>query len=189
VLLPLISDEAEAAAELLSLEIEARYGLGLDWTLANAAAVDWAGHHSGRLVRGLNDTTRRYLARMISQWLDTPGATMGDLYEKIEGVYAFDSRRARMIAITEVTQAYAQGNLATARAAEDEYGDLFVVVKTWHTNNDELVCPACGPLDGATVEGADGDEWDGVGFTVPAPPLHPGCRCWVTYEFILRSDA
>ena len=37
----------------------------------------------------------------------------------------------------------------------------------WLTEEDERVCPECGPLDGTVWE-------DGGG---PSPPLHVGCRC------------
>jgi hypothetical protein len=124
---------------------------------------------------------------LIAKWIETPGATMGDLYGQIESVYAFGESRSRMVAVTEVTQAYAQGNIQAAQALEESYADLFVIRKTWHTNNDELVCPFCGPMNNQTADGADGDEWTGVGFSVPTPPMHPGCRCWVTYEIILRE--
>jgi hypothetical protein len=183
VLLPLVAEDAGGGVESLAREIEARYSLTLDWTLSSADAIEWARKHAGELVKGLRRTTQRQLARTLAAWIATPGATMGELYEQLGALFAFSPRRARTIAVTEVTQAYAEGNLAGARQVEAE--GLFRVIKTWHTNRDELVCPFCRPMDGQTAEGADGDEWTGVGFSVPAPPLHPGCRCWITYELVL----
>jgi hypothetical protein len=40
----------------------------------------------------------------------------------------------------------------------------------FHTTDDERVCPECGPLDNAIVNGA---------WTSQHPPLHTNCRCWL----------
>ena len=51
---------------------------------------------------------------------------------------------------------------------EVDASSVYPVVWTrWLTQEDERVCPECGPLDGAVWE-------DGAG---PAPPLHVNCRC------------
>ena len=46
------------------------------------------------------------------------------------------------------------------------------MLEIWHTNNDELVCDKCAPLNG-TQRGEDWEEY---------PPLHPSCRCDVVLE-------
>jgi hypothetical protein len=48
-----------------------------------------------------------------------------------------------------------------------------IVWTSWHTTEDERVCPECGPLDGLTWEATDG----------PMPPLHVNCRCTRVYAF------
>jgi hypothetical protein len=76
-----------------------------------------------------------------------------------------------MIAVTEVTRSYAEGN----QIAWKESG--VVEGKEWNTANDEIVarCPICWPLHGVVIP--IGEEFDG-GFD--GPPAHPRCRCWIT---------
>ena len=89
---------------------------------------------------------------------------MGDLFGELDSLYSFGRSRAEMIAVTEVTNAYANGQ----RGVYDEAGvplpayqpaahprcrcwtttallpsNEWVIV--WQTNNDELVCTQ--PLD------------------------------------------
>jgi hypothetical protein len=85
-----------------------------------------------------------------------------------------------MVAVTEVTRAYAEGNRRSAKEYEDQ--ELFTWVRTWRTNNDDLVCELCGPLHGKTAEGTDGEYPLGGG---QGPPRHPRCRCWETFEPIV----
>ena len=55
----------------------------------------------------------------------------------------------------------------------------------WRTNQDDLVCLICAPLDGMEVEIDEGfstEEGEGV----DGPPIHPNDRCWleVTTAFV-----
>jgi len=186
VLLPLLKEAAGEGAGTLAAMVEAEYGLAIDWSLPNAEAVEWAGRYAAELVKGINGTTGEALKRSISSWLDTPGATMGDLYEELGGLYPFGESRARMIAVTEVTRAYAEGNLAGARGIEAE--GLFEWRKKWQTNNDELVCSLCAPMHGQTARGTDGEEWTEAGLSVASPPMHPRCRCWLTFEPVFGEE-
>jgi SPP1 gp7 family putative phage head morphogenesis protein len=80
-----------------------------------------------------------------------------------------------MLATTETTRIYAEGNLAAWRASG------VVTHKRWMTGRDELVCPYCAPLDGMVVEvDSNGFTTEPGGLGVTAPPLHPNCRCWLT---------
>jgi SPP1 gp7 family putative phage head morphogenesis protein len=78
----------------------------------------------------------------------------------------FGDEQASIIAATEVTRAYAEGNLAAWRESGVTEG------KEWITSVAELVCPQCGPLHGQVVP-LDG-QFEG-GFD--GPPAHPRCRC------------
>jgi hypothetical protein len=75
--------------------------------------------------------------------------------------------RAEMIAVTEVTRAASQGEQAIARELARAG---IVMTPIWNTNQDDIVCPLCGPKNGKEIE--DGQF----------PPRHPRCRCWVSYE-------
>ncbi len=164
-LLPILEQAAKDGANDAPLPD----GIKVDWQLVNENAVTWAKDYGAQLVSKINDTTRQTLAELVSQHLNTPGATLGDLQEKIQATMKANEVRARLIAQTEITRAFAQGNLK----AWQESGAI--EKKRWRTNNDSLVCEICAPLNGKVVE-------LNVEFAkgLASPPAHPGCRCWVT---------
>ncbi len=164
-LLPILTDAATNGANGAAMPD----GVSVDWDLVNAQAVAWAKKYAAQLVTKINDTTRHMLADAIIKHLDTHGSTLGDLQKKIQGVMNANDVRARLIAQTEITRSYANGNLTTWK----ESGAI--EKKRWRTNNDSLVCEVCAPLNGKVAE-LDAEFEDGL----TSPPAHPGCRCWVT---------
>ena len=179
-ILPLLSDGATEAALFSAEAIEAATGLGVDWTLINTAAAEWARGYAGELIKGINKTTRGNVGQHVAEFVETPGMTIGDLRQKLAKSPAFGSNRAQMIAVTEVTREAKEGNLATARTYEAE--GLFAWERTWHTNQDGLVCELCRPLHGKKAEGLDGEYPFGGG---DGPPRHPRGRCWETLRPII----
>ena len=151
----------EQAAELIQ-----GLPVGVDWALINEAAVEWARRYSFELVTGINSTSRRALQKAVSSYFEM-GLTRADLEGRLVNI--FGPVRAEMIAVTEVTRAASQGEMAIA---QDLRGQGISMVAIWQTNNDELVCPICGPRHGKKR----GDGWD------DPPPAHPRCRCWINHE-------
>jgi len=162
----------EAGAEAFT----AALNIDLDWTLANTDAANWARQYGGKLIKGLDDTTKARVGAEVGAWAEAR-ETYRDLVKRIRGVID-DPRRAELIAQTEPTNAYAAGNMAAWKQAEDDLG--LRIVKVWNTANDDLVCPICGPLN--QQERALDDTFEG-GFDRPA--AHPRCRCWITSEVVL----
>ncbi|EKE07885.1 MAG: minor head protein, partial [uncultured bacterium] len=76
--------------------------------------------------------------------------------------------RARLIAMTETTRAYAQGNRTMWGASGVTDG------MEWRTGQDDIVCLICRPLAGkkTTLDGTFPGGRD-------VPPAHPGCRCHI----------
>lgn len=138
------------------------------WDVANNAAAQWAMSYGYDLVHGLLTTTRSWLQAQVAEYIRN-SETIGQLIARIRQGSGFDEGRARMIAVTEVTRAFAEGNRAAWRASG------VIEKRRWNTNNDELVCPVCGPLAGQVV-GLDEEFGDGI----DGPPAHPRCRCWIT---------
>lgn len=133
-------------------------GIGIDWGLVNEAVRRWARQMSLEQVRGIMETSRRFVTEAIADWiasgqpLDQLSATLTPMFGPV---------RAEMIAATEVTRAFAQGNAEAWRQSGVVSG------WRWQTAADEVVCPICGPRHGQVYSW--GDE---------QPPAHPRCRCW-----------
>jgi len=145
-------------------------GISVNYDLANEFARQWAQDHVGELISGINETTTRNVRRLTQEWIAS-GEALPALRRRLEPT--FGSVRADMIATTEVTRAYAEGNinlwqtngLVPARPGTvppahprcrcwlvleyDESTNLFYYV--WRTAVDERVCPICLPLDGTRV--------------------------------------
>jgi len=144
--------------------------LQIDYTLVNEAAARWALKYAGNLVGDIDSTTKKALRGVISDFVRTPGMTIGD----IVGRLPYNESRSLMIATTETTKTYAMAERMAGEALQKEYPDV-EVIKTWFTNNDDRVCPICGPLHMAEVLLKE---------TFPGgyeqPPAHVRCRCWMS---------
>ncbi len=149
--------------------------LAINWDLANNDAAQWALNYAGQLIRDMTGARVRRVQQEIARNIEL-GESIGQLRQRLETM--FDANRADMIAATEVTRAFAEGNMAAWR----ESG--LVELRRWNTANDELVCPICGPLHNMVVALEDdynaqrSDNQSAI--VVSAPPAHPRCRCWLT---------
>jgi hypothetical protein len=146
------------------------------WEITNAAAEQFARSYSFELVSGIQNTSRAYLQDTIGDWIQS-GDPLPVLTEKINAGGYFGPVRSEMIAVTETTRAYAEGNR--------EYWNNTGVVdgKTWRTAFDDVVCELCIPLEGATAP-LNGWTWTNpAGETIETdprqPPRHVNCRCWI----------
>jgi len=96
--------------------------MGINWGLVNRSAVDWEEQHAGELVRQIEPVTRAGLQQVVSEWA-LSGESLPVLAEKIRALSdpatgtVFSPQRARMIAQTESTNAFAQGNILSWVAA------------------------------------------------------------------------
>lgn len=143
----------------------------IDWDTFNQSALDWLKNWKDTIFRDFNATTRNDVTKAVNDWV-LSGESLPVLEAKLEGF--FSEQRAKMIATTEVTRIYADGNIAAWKASG------VVSANRWMTAQDELVCPICKPLANMVA------ELDGNGFTTEAggiglngPPAHPHCRCWL----------
>jgi len=129
------------------------------------------------------DLVRRTL---IKNHPKTPVERLEDRARKSAARYAEWQHRARaaMIARTELVTAYNAGRYYSVGQAVAQ-GYLPPVEKVWVTALDERVCDDCKALEGVRV------GYDAAFTSNPKkaryseglfPPLHPRCRCVVTYE-------
>lgn len=148
--------------------VKAIEGIGINWEFANDAAAAWAITYGDNLVGEIAKTTTPRIQRLISDWI-TNGESLQTLIDRVQSGYLYSENRARTIAVTEVTRAFAQGNIEAWKASG------VMELKRWNTAVDELVCPICAPLHRTTVP--MNGTWPGG---IESPPAHPRCRCWVT---------
>jgi len=146
---------------------------GVNWDLANQHVIDWINGGGTVDDLGYADFVTTAIVRnheaefraLVGQWTQA-GTPLQELVDQLQAT-VFYTDRATMIAETEITRSFFEGNRA-AWQASGVIGRM-----RWQTSNDDLVCPDCGPLNGQTAP-IDGD-FDGY-----TPPFHPRCRCWVT---------
>jgi SPP1 gp7 family putative phage head morphogenesis protein len=168
-----IKSAKNTLARLLALT-----GIGVDYTLISEAALTWAKQNSLLVAEKVVDTTRKFVERELQDWIQS-GTPIQDLISNLTESGLFDPVRAKAIAVTEVTNAYAKGNVIVWKASG------VVAKKVWMTAQDELVCPECGILDGTDM-GLDDDfravdpGKPGAAYgSHPTPPAHVNCRCWL----------
>lgn len=169
----LVEEWAVAGAEFGASQVIGLVGnIGVDWALSNQAAARWAQNYTFELVQGITNTTQEDLQRKIGAFVTDQG-TIGQLRDSLEPT--FGEVRAQMIAVTETTRAYAEGNREAWAASG------VVQEREWRTNNDEIVCVICMPMDGVTTGVNESFQHPTMGaIDVPG---HVNCRCW-TVPFI-----
>jgi len=150
---------------------------GVDWEMVNAEAREWASQYAGQLVQGLNDTTLKALRTAIAEWIGNT-LTYEQLLAELAGVFGLD--RAKRIAETEITRAYAEGSRRAWMAGG------IITEMIWRTANDERRCSYCGQLNGQVTSVSEPhfeyEDAKGIRQIVPNPPAHVRCRCWVVAE-------
>ena len=144
--------------------------LAFDWDMVHVEARDWANRYAGELVTRIDSTTREAVNQSVTRWLDN-GEPLSKLRDDLIGMPGspFSPERAKLIAQTETTRAYAEGTIISYQESglvtgeptmkpprdthpgcrcglalvEDGNGNWNYI---WKTAQDELVCPICGPL-------------------------------------------
>ena len=148
--------------------------IGFDWTLVNTRARENARQYAAQLVSQITETTRGNIREAVARFIDN-GEPLPALIRDLRAT-GFSARRAKLIAATEVTGAF-------ARANSQAYVESGVVeFMEWRTARDERVCPICGKLHGTRAPMRQ--QFEGRYM----PPAHPGCRCWIA-PIVYAPDA
>lgn len=160
--------------------------LSISWDAINTLARQWAETYCASLVRGINDTTLNIFRAKIAEWVDD-GGSLEDLAKYIEGdlqgldippnwspgkvQWATSRERARLIAQSETTGAFFEGNVSRWEQAGVTEGK-------WRTQRDTHVDDKiCRPLNNMVGNLRTGWIHPKTG-KVYKPPAHPGCRCF-----------
>ena len=182
----LFEDDPEEAQELIAMILQGAQGgmdlvklqtrLQLDYGLTNAEAAAWARRYSYELIKDIDKTTRDVIRSAVTDFIKDPDYSMADLFDLLEP--QFGRVRAERIAVTEVTRAYSQGQRMARETIKEQFPGV-AIVDRWYTNNDDLVCPLCGPLDGEERKEGEVFYQPEDAYQDGYPPRHPNCRCWI----------
>jgi hypothetical protein len=152
----------------------------------NVHAKFWAMSNAGELIKKIDKTTQQMVQDKITDFIVHEDVTLGALSKKLEPV--FGKVRADMIATTEVTRAFAGGHKLIAKQLQDSFKlsgyNPDTIALHWYTNNDDLVCGICGPVNAESIT-AGKDMVFSNGFD--SPPAHPNCRCWTGIDYHMEK--
>jgi hypothetical protein len=166
-----IDGAVKKALELGLLAAVGSMKLDIKFDLKNPRAVAYLDQYGAKLVTGLNETTRDDMRKLIAQAVEG-GLSWTQLEQAISNQfsdYVKDVGRAYLIAMTEIGEAYSEGNLIVARELA---AAGLTIEKSWSTAGagcDKICAPneAQGwiPVDERFQSGHD------------RPLGHPGCWC------------
>lgn len=120
----------DETAARVGLETIDTYGMGLEWGDVNDAMLDMSGARAGWFSRAMTETSMRQTQDTIRTWLQTEGATIGELTEQMNSIWT--GPRPAAAAVTETTNIVAQSQAVTIQ--ESGWWGYNV-----HTMNDSLV--------------------------------------------------
>ena len=164
-----------------------RFGRGelmpsVGFEFANPEVQKWVDTSTTRLADGVGDSTEVRVRSLLGKGLEE-GKTIDELAADLEDK-GFDSKRARVIARTESTRGYVQGQVEAWKQSG------VVTGKKWLVAPDP--CPFCEAIGSAGATKGMGDTFINIGESLTAsdgsrfvidfenvsgPPLHPNCRC------------
>lgn len=157
-------------------------------SLPNLRAQEYAKKHAAEAVTQINDTTRKEIARIVSDGVKS-GASYNDIAKAIKGKFEefavpmpqkHVSNRAVLVAVTELANAYCEGNAQVGNYLQDNGVKM---MKAWQTLEDDRVSDGCKENERV--------GWIPINKEFPSghmhPPRFPGCRCDFLQD-ILEED-
>ena len=157
-------------------------------SLPNLRAQEYAEKRAAEAVTQINDTTRKEIARIVSDGVKS-GASYNDIAEEIKGKFEEFAvpmpqkhvpNRAVLVAVTELANAYCEGNAQVGNYLQDNGVKM---MKAWQTLEDDRVSDGCKENERV--------GWIPINREFPSghmhPPRFPGCRCDFLQD-ILEED-
>lgn len=161
ILFPMVQQMAVDAALRSYTELAGMVELGLSWEVVNQMAIDWANNYTVQVVSQISKTSMAAFLEKFQPWL-LSGEPLPALIEQLAPFYG--EIRAEMIAVTEVTRAFAEGNMLFWNSTGMVTGYNF------RTARDEKVCPLCDNISGAASRNPHRMD-----DTEDLPPRHVRC--------------
>ena len=157
-------------------------------SLPNLRAQEYAKKHAAEAVTQINDTTRKEIARIVSDGVKS-GSSYNDIAKAIKNKFEefavpmpqkHVSNRAVLVAVTELANAYCEGNAQVGNYLQDNGVKM---MKAWQTLEDDRVSDGCRENERV--------GWIPIDREFPSghmhPPRFPGCRCDFLQD-ILEED-
>lgn len=157
-------------------------------SLPNLRAQEYAKKHAAEAVTQINDTTRKEIARIVSDGVKS-GSSYNDIAKAIKDKFEefavpmpqkHVSNRAVLVAVTELANAYCEGNAQVGSYLQDNGVKM---MKAWQTLEDDRVSDGCKENERV--------GWIPINKEFPSghmhPPRFPGCRCDFLQD-ILEED-
>ena len=157
-------------------------------SLPNFRAQEYAKKHAAEAVTQINDTTRKEIARIVSDGVKS-GSSYNDIAKAIKDKFEefavpmpqkHVSNRAVLVAVTELANAYCEGNAQVGNYLQDNGVKM---MKAWQTLEDDRVSDGCKENERV--------GWIPIDKEFPSghmhPPRFPGCRCDFLQD-ILEED-
>ena len=157
-------------------------------SLPNLRAQEYAKKHAAEAVTQINDTTRKEIARIVSDGVKS-GSSYNDIAKAIKNKFEefavpmpqkHVSNRAVLVAVTELANAYCEGNAQVGNYLQDNGVKM---MKAWQTLEDDRVSDGCRENERV--------GWIPIDKEFPSghmhPPRFPGCRCDFLQD-ILEED-
>lgn len=157
-------------------------------SLPNLRAQEYAKKHAAEAVTQINDTTRKEIARIVSDGVKS-GSSYNDIAKAIKEKFEefavpmpqkHVSNRAVLVAVTELANAYCEGNAQVGNYLQD---NGIKMMKAWQTLEDDRVSDGCKENERV--------GWIPISKEFPSghmhPPRFPGCRCDFLQD-ILEED-
>lgn len=167
-LLPYIRESIVTGARNAFLELSATADLGIAWDIINESAISWAATYTSEIVAQVSKTSMAAFLEHFEPWVRS-GEPLQSLVDVLTPYYG--PVRANMVAVTETTRAFAQGNLLAWK--KTGMVDGFNVM----TAEDDKVCPIC---IGEKLKNPHTMDQ-------AAPAYHVNCRCYI--QPIVSLDA
>lgn len=154
-------------------------------SLPNLRAQAYAKKHAAEAVTNINDTTRKEIASIVSKGVAS-GASYNDIAKSIKSKFEefavpmpqkHVSNRAVLVAVTELANAYCEGNAQVGNYLQDNGVKM---MKAWQTLEDDRVSDGCKENERV--------GWIPINKEFPSghihPPRFPGCRCDYLIEML-----